>query len=158
MRGEGSSAKGSDFSLLLYSLKFVFATLIKGSSSLIADHVGVEKLTGIDSSRNFADSLDRKIKTGSGRKGYTFKYVDIGPILNFGIPKDESARDRWPDYSLAVNDEVRVERQGASEGSCGKVVIYQRVGRGTIKCVANPLALMISPASLTSEPSGHLFG
>ena len=55
-----------------------------------------------------------------------FKYVDIGPIKGFGIPSDESARDQWPDYSLAVDDEVRVERQGASEGNCGKVVIYQR--------------------------------
>ena len=69
-----------------------------GSSTLIAAHVGIERLTAVDSAPIWVD----QVRTILNQTTYTFRHADVGPISSYGNPKDESNRLRWPGYSLQV--------------------------------------------------------
>ena len=72
-----------------------------GSSTLIAAHVGIKKLTAVDS----APTWVQKVRSILNRPQYTFRHADIGPVKDFGTPKDQTRKDKWPDYSLQVTRE-----------------------------------------------------
>ena len=73
-----------------------------GSSTLIAAHVGIKRLTAVDSAPTWVDKVRGMLK---GRPTYTFRHADIGPVIKFGNPKDQTHKDQWPDYSLQVDRE-----------------------------------------------------
>tara|TARA_A100001015_G_scaffold28367_2_gene31516 strand:+ start:1786 stop:6273 length:4488 start_codon:yes stop_codon:yes gene_type:complete len=72
-----------------------------GSSTLIAAHVGNKRLTAVDSAPTWVD----KVRGMLNRPTYMFRHADIGPVIQFGNPKDQSRKDQWPDYSLQVTRE-----------------------------------------------------
>jgi FkbM family methyltransferase len=72
-----------------------------GSSTLIAAHVGIKQLTAVDSAPTWVN----KVRSILNRPQYTFRHADIGPVIQFGNPKDQSRKDKWPDYSLQVTRE-----------------------------------------------------
>ena len=69
-----------------------------GSSTLIADHVGIECLTAVDSAPTWVDIVRTMLKHPT----YSFRHADIGPVITFGHPKNDTHKDLWPDYSLQV--------------------------------------------------------
>ena len=70
-----------------------------GSSTKLAEFVGIERLVAVDSALTWVDKLKKKITLPN----YNLVYVNIGPIKKYGNPKDESMKDQWPDYSLYVD-------------------------------------------------------
>ena len=74
-----------------------------GSSTLIAAHVGIERLTAVDSAPTWVDKVHTLID--SSRPQYTLQHADIGPVKGYGYPIDDMYQSRWPDYSLQVNRE-----------------------------------------------------
>lgn len=93
-----------------------------GSSTLIAAHVNVPKLTAVDS----AEIWIEKVKNISNLP-YTFHHADIGPLRAFGAPKDFSKKSSWPYYSLIV----RAERKPYD--------IYLVDGRFRVACACQAL-------------------
>ena len=69
-----------------------------GSSTLIADHMGIERLTAVDSSPTWVDNVRTMLKHPT----YSFRHADIGPVIDWGNPKNDNHKDLWPDYSLQV--------------------------------------------------------
>ena len=72
-----------------------------GSSTLVAAHVGIKRLTAVDSTTTWVEKVRAMLK----HPMYTFRHADIGPVIVFGIPKDDAHKDQWPDYSLQVDQE-----------------------------------------------------
>ena len=74
-----------------------------GSSTLIAAHIGIQRLTAVDS----APTWVKKVRGILKQTTYTFRHADIGPVIQFGNPKDSSRKYKWPDYSLQVTREPK---------------------------------------------------
>lgn len=72
-----------------------------GSSTLIANHVKVPKVVGVDSYKDWVNHVTSLV---SDR--YNMHYVDIGPVKAFGapvsdVPVDEIMAKQWDSYSLS---------------------------------------------------------
>ena len=72
-----------------------------GSSTLIAEHMGIQRLTAVDSASVWVKTCRTKV-----RQQYKLVHVNIGDVKKFGNPKDESRKEQWPDYSTAVSNET----------------------------------------------------
>ena len=64
-----------------------------GSSTLLAKHAKVPKVVGVDSSKQWVDKVQLRVPE------YTIIHLDIGPVRDFGNPRDDSKRKQWPAYS-----------------------------------------------------------
>ena len=69
-----------------------------GSSTLIAEHVGIKRLTAVDSAKVWVKKVSELIT----RSGYKFVHADIGHVRRYGRPSDPSKRLLWPSYSTQV--------------------------------------------------------
>jgi hypothetical protein len=67
-----------------------------GESTLIAQYTGVQRYVGVDSARDWI----AKVST-TAPSNYKFMWVNIGPILAWGKPKDPGWKNNWPQYSIA---------------------------------------------------------
>ena len=72
-----------------------------GTSTKIADYVGVPYVVGVDSSIEWVSKVSAKVSK-IDRK---IKFVNIGPTKEWGYPKDDSHKNLWPTYPLAVQQE-----------------------------------------------------
>ena len=72
-----------------------------GSSTLIAEHMGIQRLTAVDSASVWVKTCRIKV-----RQQYKLVHVNIGDVKKFGNPKDESRKEQWPDYSTTVSNET----------------------------------------------------
>lgn len=71
-----------------------------GSSTLIAEYMGIQRLTAVDS----ADVWVKKCRSYIS-KHYKLVHADIGDVKGYGEPKDKSLKEQWPDYSKQVDRE-----------------------------------------------------
>ena len=72
-----------------------------GSSSVLANFVGVKKLVSIDSAKEWVD----KTRADVNNDQYKFQYVDIGPVGAWGYPSG-SPNDSWLAYAQKVLEET----------------------------------------------------
>ena len=111
-----------------------------GSSTLIAAHVGVERLTAVDSAPTWIEMVSTVLQ----RPTYTLRHADIGSGVEFGNPKDQTRKAQWPDYSLQVDREeapfdaylvdgqfpVACACRALLHGRPGSLVLVHDFGRG----------------------------
>ena len=74
-----------------------------GSSTLIAEHLNVTRLTAVDNSLQWVSQVQDSLKRDTA---YRLVHVNVGPILDWGRPASEGFIDLWPDYSTAVDMEA----------------------------------------------------
>ena len=72
-----------------------------GSSTLIAAHSGVERLTAVDSSEKWVE----KCRNYTLRNNFTLRFSPVGKVGRWGIPSDDAAKPLWKGYSEAVDAE-----------------------------------------------------
>lgn len=74
-----------------------------GGSTVLAAKMGVNYCYSVESDRNFADAVREKIDI---YKNSTIKFIvpDIGPVGDWGYPKDNSQCHKWHNYALYVWD------------------------------------------------------
>lgn len=77
-----------------------------GTSTMIAASRVSGSITSIDSSRDWIARVRHTIKPPLPPMS-RFVYADIGAVGAFGYPINESARDRWPDYSDPLRHSTR---------------------------------------------------
>ena len=79
-----------------------------GSSTLIAAHSGVSRLSAVDSSEKWVEKC-RGALASAARDAVEYKYrlvyVSVGAIGKWGIPTEDAAKPLWKGYSEAVDDE-----------------------------------------------------
>ena len=71
-----------------------------GSSTLLAYQKNVKRLTAVDSSSTWVNSLKANLRKSS----YVLRHVDIGPTKAWGIPINDNFKIHWSKYSKAVNE------------------------------------------------------
>ena len=94
-----------------------------GSSTLIAAHVGIPRLTAVDSAVDWVQKCRQQVD----RPGYSLRHADVGAIVEFGTPKDSASQHLWPGYSRQVDGE-----QGAFD-------VYLVDGRFRVACACRAL-------------------
>merc|ERR1712087_122907 len=75
-----------------------------GSSSLIASHAGIERLTAVDSASTWVDKVSGML--AEKNPSYKFWHVDIGPVGMWGrvsTTQFANVKERFPNYSLQVD-------------------------------------------------------
>lgn len=98
--GGGMSKDEQDFLEKTYRHSTSIFEWGMGSSSALANHLGVEKLVSVD---NFLEWVE-KTKLTINNDRYTFHYVNIGRVGAWGRPVDKQ-NIKWLDYSTKINDE-----------------------------------------------------
>jgi len=73
-----------------------------GSSTLIAEYMGIKRLVGVDSANPWVENVRDIIK----HPNYKLIHADIGRIVKFGNPRDQSMKETWPFYSMEVDHET----------------------------------------------------
>ena len=76
-----------------------------GSSTVLAASMGVKRLNSIDSVKEWVSDCAKIIGKNNIVKtpdSYELGWANIGPIGDYGWPKDELYRDIWPVYPSAV--------------------------------------------------------
>ena len=71
-----------------------------GSSTLIAERIGVKRFVGVDSAAEWINIMQEKVQNAN----YVLRHVDIGPVKMWGYPHHSSLHT-WPSYSMAVDAE-----------------------------------------------------
>ncbi|WP_162914200.1 hypothetical protein [Taklimakanibacter lacteus] len=77
-----------------------------GSTVLAAGHVA-QSVIAFDSSREWLDRVANACREGRTRLTPELVFLDIGELGDWGFPKDESARARWPLYHSSMWSEPR---------------------------------------------------
>ena len=75
-----------------------------GSSSLLASHAGIERLTAVDSASTWVDKVSGML--AEKNPSYKFWHVDIGPVGDWGrvsTKRVANVKERFPNYSLQVD-------------------------------------------------------
>ncbi len=72
-----------------------------GSSSALAAYAGIAKLVSVDSFSEWVEKTKSAVKNNK----YNFQFVNIGPVGDWGIPK-EKQNIKWLEYSKKVSDEA----------------------------------------------------
>lgn len=70
-----------------------------GGSTRLAAGLGVPRIVSIESDPGYAEAV-RKAAV-SPASDITVIHVDIGPVKEWGSPRDSSRRDYWPEYPNA---------------------------------------------------------
>ena len=70
--------------------------------------MNIKRLSSIDSVKEWVQDCADKIAGKNliaNPDSYSLSYVNIGPLQEWGYPKDETYKDIWPLYSSAVQEE-----------------------------------------------------
>jgi len=73
-----------------------------GGSTVLASKLMTGVITSMDSSKEWIERVRAECQKSPSRIRPELIHVDIGPTGEWGRPLDESARDRWPEYSSAI--------------------------------------------------------
>ena len=68
-----------------------------GASTLIAARSGVARLTAVDSSLVWVEKMRGAMPATPA--AYTLIHADIGPVVEWGHPADDTHKAQWPSYS-----------------------------------------------------------
>ena len=72
-----------------------------GSSSVLANYIGVKKLVSVDNVEQWVQNTKNQVNNPS----YKFNFVNIGDVVEWGRPKDTAPKPSWLEYSMAVQQE-----------------------------------------------------
>jgi hypothetical protein len=118
-----------------------------GSTVLASKHVK-NSILSVDSSQEWLDQVNRAC-SGSQTKPQ-LRFVDVGPIGDWGFPIDGSAKSRWPEYHSAI---WKVEQSSDAD-------LYLVDGRFRVACFAQ-VTLHCKPNAIigihdfSSRPAYH---
>jgi hypothetical protein len=73
-----------------------------GGSTFMASNFVRSSVVTVDSSQEWLKKVASACADAQYRVAPLLHFVDIGQTVEWGRPKDESARDRWPDYYRSV--------------------------------------------------------
>ena len=100
--GGGMSKDEQDFLEQTYRHSTSIFEWGMGSSSALANYVGVNTLVSVDSYLKWV----KKTKSVVNNDNYRFQYVNIGDVGAYGVPIGPQSIS-WLDYSMKVNDETK---------------------------------------------------
>ena len=72
-----------------------------GSSSVLANFIGVKKLVSVDNVKQWVENTENKVNNPN----YKFNFVNIGDVIAWGRPKDTVPKNSWLKYSMIVQKE-----------------------------------------------------
>jgi hypothetical protein len=72
-----------------------------GGSTVMAATIGVPTIVSVESSREFARAVRKKVKRLGGETALHMHAINIGPTGNWGFPTDRSRAHKWSDYVLS---------------------------------------------------------
>ena len=98
--GGGMNEKEQHFLLQSYKQSNSVFEWGMGSSSALANYLGIDILVSIDSAKSWVEKTQKIVNN----KNYKFIHVDIGQVGAWGMPIHKSLK--WLDYSNKVNDEL----------------------------------------------------
>ncbi len=81
-----------------------------GASTVLAAALAGESVTTFDSSTAWLDRVAEDCRARATRLAPKLTFVDIGETENWGFPKGEATRDRWPDYHASMWDDPAVSQ------------------------------------------------
>lgn len=100
-----------------------------GASTVMAAELVKDEVRAFDSSQAWLDRVAEACGVRKTRLKPTLSYIDIGEIGDWGFPKDEAARDRWPLYHSSMWEDP----------SLAEADLYLIDGRFRVACFAQAL-------------------
>jgi hypothetical protein len=79
-----------------------------GASTVLAAAVVKDWVIAFDSSQTWLDRVAEACRERNARRKPILSCVDIGEIGDWGFPKDETSRDRWPLYHSSMWHDPRL--------------------------------------------------
>lgn len=79
-----------------------------GASTVLAAGLVKEAVIAFDSSQAWLDRVADACRARQARLTPRLAFIDIGETREWGFPKDETARDRWPLYHASMWDDPSV--------------------------------------------------
>lgn len=124
-----------------------------GASTVLAAGLVREWVMSFDSSRSWLDRVAQACRERKTRLAPALSLVDIGETGEWGFPKDETSRDRWPLYHSSMWDDPRL-----ATGD-----LYLIDGRFRVACCAQALlhgndAAFVALHDYASRPYYHGVG
>ena len=77
-----------------------------GGSTVLAAEMGVPKIYSVESDRAFLSAVKDAVAGASPGAILCDQYVDIGPTVEWGNPRDTSKATKWPLYSSSIWSEI----------------------------------------------------
>ncbi len=78
-----------------------------GASTVLAAGLVKDWVVAFDSSRQWLDRVAAACRESNTRLMPRLVFLDIGEVEDWGFPKDETARARWPIYHSSMWDDPR---------------------------------------------------
>ena len=100
-----------------------------GASTVLAATLAKDSVIAFDSSQGWLDRVGAACRERKTRLAPVLSYVDIGEIGEWGFPKDETSRDRWPLYHSSMWGDPRLAQAD----------LYLVDGRFRLACFAQVL-------------------
>jgi hypothetical protein len=100
-----------------------------GASTVLASALATDWVIAFDSSKGWLDRVGDACRERKTRQVPLLSHVDIGEIGEWGFPKDETSRDRWPLYHSGMWEDPRL----------AEADLYLVDGRFRIACFAQML-------------------
>jgi hypothetical protein len=79
-----------------------------GASTVLAAMLVKDWVIAFDSSKGWLDRVAQACSERQTRLAPTLAHVEIGEIGDWGFPKDEASRERWPLYHSSMWDDPRL--------------------------------------------------
>jgi len=73
-----------------------------GGSTVLAGEIGVSTIYSVESDRGFLDAVEGAVAETTAGATLVDHYVDIGPTVEWGNPKDSSKAASWPLYASSI--------------------------------------------------------
>lgn len=77
-----------------------------GGSTVLAGGMGVGTIYSVESDRGFLNAVKGAVSENSSAAVLFDHYVDIGPTVEWGNPKDSSKAASWPLYASSIWSEI----------------------------------------------------
>lgn len=77
-----------------------------GGSTVLAAEMGVPKIYSVESDRSFLFAVKEAVAEVAPATQLFDQYVDIGPTVEWGNPRDSSKAAKWPLYSSSIWSEI----------------------------------------------------
>jgi hypothetical protein len=100
-----------------------------GASTVLASMMVKEWVIAFDSSQSWLDRVAAACRESNSALVPTLAHIDIGETSDWGFPKGEASRDRWPLYHSSMWEEERLAQAD----------LYLIDGRFRIACFAQAL-------------------
>jgi len=98
-RGGGMTTEEQQLLVRVYAYTDSVFEWGMGSSTLIASHLKMDRITAVDSAKVWVEDVKKLVSNTQ----YKLQHADIGPIIEWGEPKGTDFKQLWPSYSQQVD-------------------------------------------------------